>query len=138
MPSFVLGLQPNHLRLKGHFLRNVITRALPGGVTDAIVVIAASLLAGVFALGTEQISTVTLFLLTLVGFMVLFKVCVPFDVIRICLFVLMIAAFVLTCIIMPGLFEIAPMTLGMLKEFLILGAGAIVIFVVFIKTKLFR
>ncbi|MBR1730839.1 MAG: HAD-IC family P-type ATPase, partial [Ruminococcus sp.] len=32
IPSFVLALQPNHNRIKGNFLKNIITRAWPGSL----------------------------------------------------------------------------------------------------------
>lgn len=137
IPSFVLGLQPNRARVEGGFLRNVITRSLPGGITDAIVVIAASLLAGTFALNTMEVSTVTLMLLMLVGYMVLFKVCWPFDIVRVVLFIAMIAAFILAIIVLPTFFSIAPFTIGMVYEFLTLAVAAILIFTFFLTTRLF-
>lgn len=33
LPSFILALEPNHERIKGEFLKNVIVRALPTGLT---------------------------------------------------------------------------------------------------------
>lgn len=33
LPSFILALEPNHERIKGKFLKNVIMRALPTGLT---------------------------------------------------------------------------------------------------------
>ena len=38
IPSFVLALEPNKELIRGHFLTNVLVRALPAGLTDFIVV----------------------------------------------------------------------------------------------------
>ena len=38
IPSFVLALEPNKDLIRGHFLTNVLVRALPAGLTDFIVV----------------------------------------------------------------------------------------------------
>ena len=36
IPSFFLALQPNKKRIEGHFMKNVLLKALPGGLTDVI------------------------------------------------------------------------------------------------------
>lgn len=40
IPGFMLALEPNKDRIKGHFLKNVMLKALPGGLTDVIAVAA--------------------------------------------------------------------------------------------------
>ena len=37
IPSFVLALEPNKDLIRGHFLTNVLVRALPAGLTDRCV-----------------------------------------------------------------------------------------------------
>lgn len=34
IPSFVLALEPNKDRIQGHFMTNVLLKALPAGLTD--------------------------------------------------------------------------------------------------------
>ena len=45
-PGFVLAMEPNTARIKGKFLPNVIYRALPGGLTDLILVLGVILFSG--------------------------------------------------------------------------------------------
>ena len=68
LPGFFLALQPNHERLRGHFLTNVMFLALPGGLTDVIVVGMMVALAQVFNLTYADYSTVAVLLLILVGY----------------------------------------------------------------------
>ena len=82
LPGFFLALQPNHERLRGHFLTNVMFLALPGGLTDVIVVGMMVALAQVFNLTYADYSTVAVLLLILVGLRVLYRTCQPFDRVR--------------------------------------------------------
>ena len=49
-PGFLLALEPNRDRIKGHFLTNVMFKAFPGGLTDVIAVGALVICGEVFAL----------------------------------------------------------------------------------------
>lgn len=82
LPGFFLALQPNHERLRGHFLTNVMFLALPGGLTDVIVVGMMVALTQVFNLTYADYSTVAVLLLILVGLRVLYRTCQPFDRVR--------------------------------------------------------
>ena len=71
-----------HGRLRGHFLTNVMFLALPGGLTDVIVVGMMVALAQVFNLTYADYPTVAVLLLILVGLRVLYRTCQPFDRVR--------------------------------------------------------
>ncbi len=122
-PSFVLALQPNRERVKGHFLSNVLTKAFPGALADVIaVVIASILLTGRYE--PHIVSAVSAMLMALIGFMVLFKVCVPFDGLRIALFTVMLGAYVAVLFIMPGFFSLVHPNWQLLQAFLPLAVIA--------------
>ena len=57
-PGFLLALEPNRDRIKGHFLTNVMFKAFPGGLTDVIAVGALVICGEVFALPGESIGTI--------------------------------------------------------------------------------
>ncbi len=78
-PSFFLAMEPNYERVKGNFLRGVLRRAFPGGLTNIFVVLAAQAYGSVFGLSSEQVSTISTAVLSIVGLLVLFQVCKPFD-----------------------------------------------------------
>lgn len=79
LPSFLLTLEPRYDRIQGHFLRGVLRRAFPGGLTNVFVVLVCQAFRQVFGLEGEDVSTVCAAILATVGLMVLFQVCKPFD-----------------------------------------------------------
>ena len=60
----------------------MLRRAFPGGLTNIFVVLAAQAYMDVFGIPEEQISTVCAALLSIVGLLVLFQTCKPFDKFR--------------------------------------------------------
>ena len=79
IPSFFLAMEPNYERVHGHFLRGVLRRALPGGLANVFAVLLCQAFMAVFDLPAEPIATVCAGILAVVGMMVLFQVCKPFD-----------------------------------------------------------
>ena len=82
VPSFFLAMEPNYERVQGRFLAGVLRRAFPGGLTNIFVILAAQAFMDVFGLPLAQISTVCTAILAVVGLLVLFQVCKPFDKFR--------------------------------------------------------
>ncbi|MCI5767043.1 MAG: HAD-IC family P-type ATPase [Clostridiales bacterium] len=79
IPSFFLAMEPNYDRVRGHFLRGVLRRAFPGGLTNVFAVLLCQAFMDVFQLPAQPISTVCAGILAVVGMLVLFQVCKPFD-----------------------------------------------------------
>ena len=79
VPSFFLALEPNHSLVKGKFLANVFRSALPGGLSDLIVVLGAEAFYLAFGFTTDELSTISAILLIVIGILVLYQVCKPFD-----------------------------------------------------------
>lgn len=82
IPSFFLALEPNYTRVSGKFLRTVLRRALSGGLTDLILVLAAQVFGLVFRLSDSQVETLSSAALGIVGLLVLWKVSRPFNIPR--------------------------------------------------------
>jgi len=82
VPSFFLAMEPNYERFSGHFLRGVLRRAFPGGLTNIFVVLMAQAFMEIFGLSLDEISTVCASILAVVGLLVLFQTCKPFDKFR--------------------------------------------------------
>lgn len=110
IPGFFLSQQPNRKRIEGNFLSNVFVKALPGGITDALLVAALTLYGGVFLRGTDSISTAATVLLAVVGFMILFKVCSPFNVFRVCVWMGCIVGILGAAVLCPHLFALQPVS----------------------------
>lgn len=58
IPSFFLALEPNYARVEGKFMRNVIRRAMPGGLTNLTIVLLAGFFTSTFGLSNEQLNTI--------------------------------------------------------------------------------
>ena len=99
-------MEPNYERFSGHFLRGVLRRAFPGGLTNIFVVLMAQIFMSVFALPLDQISTVCAALLGIVGLLVLFQTCKPFDRFRIFIWSAMAVALVFCFTVLAPLFDL--------------------------------
>ena len=106
VPSFFLAMEPNYERVRGRFLAGVLRRAFPGGLTNIFVVLAAQAFMAAFTLPLEQISTVCTAILAVVGMLVLFQVCKPFDKFRKLIWFAMSAALVGCFTLLGGIFEL--------------------------------
>lgn len=79
IPSFILALEPNHELVRGKFILNVLKAALPGGLTDLVLIIGVECFAAAFGLNYDTLSTITTMLLLVVGLAVLWGVCQPLN-----------------------------------------------------------
>ena len=79
VPAFFLALEPNTQRVRGHFLTNVFLRALPGGVTDVVLILAIEAFVAVFGFPVEQLHTMSAVVMTVVGLRVLYQSAQPFS-----------------------------------------------------------
>lgn len=79
IPAFLLSQVPDHFLIKGHFMKNVILKALPGGITDVAVVVAMVYFGRIFGVSQEEIATASTVLLSIVGIMVLRMISKPMS-----------------------------------------------------------
>lgn len=121
IPSFILALEPNTDIVHGKFLRNVIGKAAPAALTDFIVVFLAMLFSKYFNIPQDEISTVSAILIGIVGFIMLFRICKPFDIKRILLYVFMAIGFVIGLTVMPSLFSMSNLSKGSFLVLLVLA-----------------
>ena len=79
IPSVVLALEPNADRVTGRFLPKVLSNALPGGITVLLGAIAVIICNRFFLtdITDAQSQTVFIWIITFVGFLLLFKVSLP-------------------------------------------------------------
>ena len=82
IPAFFLALEPNKNIIKGHFLTNVFLKALPAALTDVLAVGALVVFGQTFGVQAADISTAATMLLAIVGFMILYKISAPMNVLR--------------------------------------------------------
>ncbi len=107
VPSFCLAMEPNYERVKGRFLPTVLRRALPGGLTNIFVVLMAQAFMEIFELPLAQTSTVCVAILAVVGLLVLYQTCKPFDKFRVLIWTAMATALVCCFTFFGSFFELA-------------------------------
>ena len=120
-PSFILALEPNTSVVTGRFLRNVLLRALPAGITDVVLVVMALLFGQGFQISDEMLSTVCAVLLAIVGMVMLLRVCRPFNRIRQALCILLTFALLFSIFVLEDLFALYPLDLGSTMVLITLG-----------------
>ncbi len=110
LPGFLLSQVPNKDLIKGHFLTNVLLKALPAGLTNAIVVGALVIYGDVFNVSNYDISTAATMLLAIVGFMILYQISKPMDPMRWGIWGFSVAGFIFCLVFLKDLFAITGMS----------------------------
>ena len=80
IPAFFLSQIPNKDIIHGHFITNIIRKAIPGGITDTIMVCSMTAFGLVFGIQSADISTSSTVLLSIIGIMVLFSISKPMNI----------------------------------------------------------
>lgn len=109
IPGFLLALEPNKNRIQGHFLKNVLLKALPAGLADVLAVGALVVCGNVFSLPKEDIATASTMLLCVIGFMILINISKPFTPIKYGILALNVTGLVLCGIFLKSLFALTSM-----------------------------
>lgn len=106
IPSFFLALEPNYARVEGKFMRNVIRRAMPGGLTNLTIVLLAGFFTSTFGLSNEQLNTICVWVMSAVGLVTLYHVSVPFTRLRLVVLAAMTAAMLFCLLVIPAFFDL--------------------------------
>lgn len=109
IPSFFLALEPNYARVEGKFMRNVIRRAMPGGLTNLTIVLLAGFFTSTFGLSNEQLNTICVWVMSAVGLVTLYHVSVPFTRLRLAVLAAMTAAMLFCLLVIPAFFDLPPL-----------------------------
>ena len=128
IPSFVLALEPNHERVRGSFLGNVLARSMPGSIAVILAVGVASGALERFGLSRMEVSTVCVLLTCLVGFSLIVRISLPLNALRSALLVVVVGIIAFGCTVAGRFFEISPLTPTMLAAIAVIGAAALVTF----------
>ncbi len=105
-PSFVLAMEPNRNRIQGHFMKNIFGRAIPGAAAIVIASTAAAVLSPLFQWSWEEVSTLCVSLTAFTGLLTLFKLSVPFTVLRRLLFCSVCIGLAMGIFLFPSVFSL--------------------------------
>lgn len=106
IPSFILALEPNNERINGSMIINVLKKSLPTALTIVSTILLIMILPGFVRLSKDEISTLCVIATGLTGFILLYRICVPFNSIRRILFIGLIIAFIIALIFLKDLFSL--------------------------------
>ena len=106
IPSFILALEPNKNPIRGHFLTNVLVKALPAGLTDFIVVSGLVIFCREFSVDLDCLSTSCTILVAIVGFMILYRIAKPRNVGHIIMMIGVIAGWLFCMLFVSKFFAI--------------------------------
>lgn len=129
LPSFVLALEPNHDRIKGNFLENVIVHAIPGAICVVVMVLTVNVLGHCFlGWSYEEVSTLAVLLTAWMGIMLIVRLSIPFTPIRAALLVVVVAGMLIGSTLLHSLFAIYPLTFSMVVTLVVLAAITAVVY----------
>ena len=145
IPSFILALEPNRERVRGNFLRNVISKSIPTGITVAINILLISILNKLNIFSNQYYSSLCVISTSICGLILLFTLTkskknedtiLPFSVFRMSLAILLSILLIVGLTLFKDFFNIAPI-IPMIKHIIIILILSIVIFSIlnFIFTK---
>lgn len=108
IPSFLLALEPNKEKIRGKFLKNIISKAIPTGITVAINILSLTILNKYGFIADEYFSSICVISTGICGLLLLFTLALkrkgeatklPFSIYRLSLAIIMTLLFflALTC-----------------------------------------
>ena len=110
IPSFILTLEPNGSIVKGDFLKNVFSKAIPGAVCVILSVIGVSIVGHFVPVSSSQYSTMCTILAGVNALVVLIRVCVPMTTLRKILVIVMCSIFLCAMVLFKHFFYIVNLT----------------------------
>lgn len=107
VPSFVLAMEPNKNRVTGHFMRNVITRALPAALTDIVLIVGILLFYVAFKLDVGALSSICTAVMGMVGLLMVHETSKPYNKIRTAMMIFVCVGFVFSFLFLKTFFTIS-------------------------------
>ncbi len=123
IPSFLLTLEPSYERIKGKFMKTVLTNALPGGLVTAGSVLAVLWLGASAGIPMEELSSICTLLAGVNGLMVLLFLCWPLSLPRFALVTVMGACFFGAALFLAPMFRIESLSAAGWQLFLTAAAA---------------
>lgn len=139
IPSFILALEPNKERVKGNFLKNVISKSLPAGITVAISIFIISILNQNGYIPDGQYSSLSVIATGICGIILLFTLSktrngentkLPISIFRFSLAIILTIIFIIGLTEFDWFFNISPI-LPMINKIILITIFSIINFIIF-------
>lgn len=111
IPSFVLALEPNTNIVSGNFILKIFKNSIPAGVTVFLNIVIIILFKNAFVLSDEVVNALAVLLTGTTGFIHLYKISKPFNLLRGFLFAFLLLAFLYGVIFQYSFFDLSSMNL---------------------------
>ncbi len=82
IPAFVLALEPNRSRVKGKFFINVISKAIPSGITTVVNILILVFVASILNIPNEQTSTIAVIITAYTAILLIYRISKPLNLLR--------------------------------------------------------
>ena len=111
IPGFLLALEKNRARIEGDFIETVIEQALPAALTNLISVLFLVVLGPFLGLSQGDISTISIYLLALIGFTKVYQLSLPFNHVKLGIILLNVTGFCLSVFVFSSIFNLSQLHL---------------------------
>lgn len=128
IPSFILALEPNNEKVKGNFMLNVIKKSIPPALTVVFNVVLITLFKKEFNIDPSLATTLIVIMTATTGFIFLFKLCKPFNVLRASMITILIGIFVYALLFWYDFFDLTSITFSTILLYIVFGTASIQIF----------
>lgn len=128
IPSFILALEPNLDHVSGNFVAKVMKKSLTCSLTIVMNILILTVLGNILKLTGSEISTLCVIMTAYTGFLLLFRLCMPLNKLRITLIAMLILGFTLSILGLRTLFSLTILNLKMFAFIIILVIISTVIY----------
>ena len=128
IPSFVLALEPNHERIRGNFLANVLARSLPASAAIVFSLFLELALGRLLDHSFAEISTVCMMLTIVIGLALIYRISRPLTPMRVTLLAALIGMVVVAYTVLGDFFRIVHLPLDVAVFTVALSVVSVVLF----------
>ena len=127
-PSFVLALQPNKNIVRGNFTFNIIARAAPAAICVSLTIILTAVLSKVTNLSNVELTTIAVYITSLICMMLIIRLSIPFNPLRIGMLCISVIGFAIAFIVFRNFFMLSDLSGNGILLLLIFTVGNIILF----------
>lgn len=127
-PSFVLALQPNKNIVRGNFTFNIVTRAAPAALCISLNIIISALLSGTLGISQEELSTIAVYITSLVCLLLVIRLSIPLNPLRGAMLAFSVIGMTIAFIFFRGFFNLTALNTNAV---ILVAISAVVFFLLF-------
>ena len=128
VPSFILALEPNHERVKGNFMLKVVSKSFPAALTVVFNVVMIVLYKNYFSISENITSTLIVLMTGTTGFIFLYRICKPFNILRGTLIISLITVFIYMIFRQYAFFDLKQVNNGTILLYIVFAICSVYIF----------